>query len=231
MSNINKRLNELSPHVLGIRFTNNISVVDTFFKEGWSLPESDVVGFEAVPARDNIYMLYPHNESVGVDEMLDYVGYVIKVNIEREQKIELLQSKINELKSIFTKSSLAKCKTLIFKFSDLLESKEEVHENIDLPIMTEPTSDVSEVEPDKIDSVITEESITEESIADVPIADIPKNTKEVNRFNNTAKVNNETFDLPPRGTKVFLEEFNEPDVICKCDPNDPNQACPVCIGY
>jgi hypothetical protein len=226
MSNINKRLNELSPHVLGIRFTNNISVVDTFFKEGWSLPESDAVGFEIVPKRDNSYMLYPRNESVGVDEMLDYVAYVIKVNVEREQKIELLQSKINELKSIFTKSSLTKCKTLIFKFSDLLESKEEIHENIDLPIMTESTNDIDEVEVDKIDS-----PITEESIADVPIADAPKNTKEVNRFNNTAKVNNETFDLPPRGTKVILEEFNEPDVICKCDPNDPNQACPVCIGY
>jgi hypothetical protein len=222
MSNINKRLNELSPHVLGIRFTNNISVVDTFFKEGWSLPESDTVGFQVIPKRDNIYMLHPKNETVGVDEMLDYVAYVIKVNIEREQKIELLQNKINELKGIFTKSSLAKCKTLTFKFSDLLEPMVETHENIDLPIMTESINDVSDVtEVDKI----------EEPIADTPIVEIPKNTKEVDSFNKTAKVNNETFDLPPMGTKVILEEFNEPDVICKCDPNDPNQACPACITY
>jgi len=220
MSNINKRLNELSPHVLGIRFTNNISVVDTFFKEGWSLPKSDIVGHEAIPNRDNNYMLYPQNEGVGVDEMLDYVAYVIRVNIEREKKIELLQVKINELKHIFTKSSLAKCETLTFKFSDLLEPKVEMPDDIDLPIIDSQIAETSSV---------IENVITEEEISDVPIAEVPKNTKEVERF-NTAKVNNETFDLPPKG-KIIVEEFNAPDVVCKCDPNDSNQVCPECIGY
>ena len=119
MSDINKILKELSPYVLGIRFTNGISVIDTLFKDGWMLPESKNVGYEPVPSKDSAYMLYPKEEGVSVDEMLKYVGYVIKVNVEREEKIDLLHKKIEELKVIFTKSSLEKCKSLSFEFEFL----------------------------------------------------------------------------------------------------------------
>lgn len=214
MSNINKRLNELAPHVLGIRFTNNLSVVDTFFKEGWLLPKSDDVGNEPVPEKANYYMLYPKDEEVGVDEMLDYVAYVINVNVEREKKIELLQIKIKELKEIFSKSSLKKCETLTFKFSDLLSTSSfDEDESIDLPIIPENKKEV------------------EKELAEVPVVEKPIDNTEVKRF-NTAKVNNEIIDLPPKkGDKIVVEEFNEPEVICKCDPNDPNQGCPVCLDY
>ena len=218
MSNINKRLNELSPHVLGIRFTKGIAVIDTFFKDGWSLPKSDTVGYEAVPQRDNVFMLWPQNEDVGVDEMLDYVAYVIKVNIEREQKIELLQVKINELKQIFTKSPLVKCKTLKFSFEENLMpvTIDDTDSDIDLPIMSETPS--------------KENVITEEDLDDVPVAEAPKNDKEVENFNKRARINNQVIDLPPKKDgKIVVETFDEPEVVCKCDPNDLNQVCPVCI--
>jgi len=218
MSNINKRLSELSPHVLGIRFTKGIAVIDTFFKDGWSIPKSEIVGHEAIPQRDNIYMLWPQNEEVGVEEMLDYVSYVIKVNIEREQKIELLQVKINELKQIFTKSSLSKCKTLKFSFeeTDYLMPSIDSDNDVDLPILTRENTEDKNV-------------ITEDDLNDVPVAEVPKNDSEVENFNRTARVNNETFDLPPKkGGKIEVQNFEEPEVICKCDPNDPNQACPKC---
>ena len=47
---------------------------------------------------------------------------------------------------------------------------------------------------------------------------------------NTAKVGGETFDLPPRRKAVVeVVDYQEPQVICKCDPNDPNQICPACM--
>lgn len=227
MSNINKRLNELSPHVLGIRFTKGIAVIDTFFKEGWTLPKSDTVGYEAVPQRDNIFMLWPKNEDVGVDEMLDYVAYVIKVNIEREQKIELLQVKINELKQIFTKSPLAKCKTLRFTFEESL-TPVNISDDIDLPIMG-GTSSIVESTGQNISG--RPNVVTEDDLEDVPVAEVSQNDIEVESFNKQARVNNQVIDLPPKkGGKIQVESFDEPEVICKCDPNDPNQACPACIG-
>jgi hypothetical protein len=49
---------------------------------------------------------------------------------------------------------------------------------------------------------------------------------------STAKVGNETFDLPPRKKVVVeVEDYAEPEVVCKCDPNDPNAACPACLAY
>ena len=89
MGNINDKVKELHPHVLSIRFTNGLTVVDCAFKDGWALPSSSVVGNETTPDKPNYYMLYPLNEKVGIDEMLDYVTYVIKANIERELKIKL----------------------------------------------------------------------------------------------------------------------------------------------
>lgn len=52
------------------------------------------------------------------------------------------------------------------------------------------------------------------------------------RAPKTAKVGGETFDLPPRKkTVVEVADYEEPQVVCKCDPNDPNQICPVCMEY
>jgi len=48
------------------------------------------------------------------------------------------------------------------------------------------------------------------------------------RAPKTAKVGGETFDLPPRKRVVVeVADYQEPQVICRCDPNDPNQICPA----
>jgi|AntRauTorckE6833_2_1112554.scaffolds.fasta_scaffold00695_24 hypothetical protein len=228
MSNINKRIKELTPYVLGIRFKDTLSVVDTNFKEGWELPPSNDIGYETMASKPNYYMLYPNNEDIGVDEMLDYVGYVIKVNVEREMKIELLQVKIRELKEIFGNYSLETCKTLKFNFSDTLNDTSD-DEDYNIPIMSNKEGE--DKKEKEITSEINESSGIEEVNPSKTKQD-DKSDEDVRRFNQTAKVGNETFDLPPKkGDKIMVEDFEEPQVVCKCDPNDPNDVCPVCIEY
>tara|TARA_R110000851_G_scaffold277247_1_gene430374 strand:- start:1283 stop:1930 length:648 start_codon:yes stop_codon:yes gene_type:complete len=215
MSNINKRLKDLDPYVLSIRFTNGLSVVDTFFKEGWVVPKSDSVGFQTLENKPNYYMLHPLTENVGIDEILDFVGYAIKVNVEREMKIKLLKEKISELKVLFTESSLSKCKTLTFNFSSVQISEDEYDEiNIsDIPIIDVPKTEI--IDTQYSDNPLNQDSEIEHHLGD-----------EVARFNN------ETFDLPPKEkNKVVLEEYNEPEIICNCNPNDPDELCPKCINY
>jgi len=225
MSNINKRLTELSPFVLSIRFTNGITVVDTSFKDGWTVPKIDKIGFETIPDNPNYYMLYPNDEETGIDEMLDYVSLIIKVNVERENKIKLLQLKINELKDIFTKNSLSKCESLIFQFKNVEIGSSNI-ELSDIPLS------IKDVEPKQVDEPIIESNVVNEVKEPEPALvadDIIKNNKTVKA---TAKVKNEIFDLPPKkGEKIVVEDFDEPKIVCKCDPNDPNQVCPECIGY
>jgi len=216
MSNINKRLSELNPHVLGIRFNENITVIDTFFKEGWELPKSEDVGYESVPSRNNTYMLYPQNENVLIDDMLDYVAYTIKINIEREEKIKLLQIKINEMKDIFTRESLSKCKTLEFTFS---ESPIDYNSDFKLPL------------ENKESNVNKKNVVTEKDLEEVPLAEVPKNDPEVENFNKQAR--NKKIDLPTKEDlkkiKPELSTFKEPKVVCKCNPNNPDEMCPECM--
>jgi hypothetical protein len=242
MSNINKRIKELTPYVLGIRFKDTLSVVDTNFKEGWELPPSNDIGYETMASKPNYYMLYPNNEDIGVDEMLDYVGYVIKVNVEREMKIELLQVKIRELKEIFGNYSLETCKTLKFNFSDTLNDTSD-DEDYNIPIMSNKEGE--DKKEKEITSEINESSGTYSHAEgfDTEASEVTSHAEGFNTvasgpyshaqgFKTTAKVGNETFDLPPKkGDKIMVEDFEEPQVVCKCDPNDPNDVCPVCIEY
>ena len=227
MGNINNRVKELSPHVLSIRFTDGLTVIDCAFKSGWAIPKSDIVGHETTPDKPNYYMLYPLNEKVGIDEMLDYVAYIKKVNIERELKIELLQVKINELKNIFSKNSLQKCKTVQFIFKADLDTNEDVDLN-DMPIF----DDVSEGVNEGINEGIKSQEKIDGEVPEIKEVSQEEITKEKHNINPaTAKFNNETFDLPPKTKdgKIIVEEFDEPEITCKCNPNDPNQVCPVCI--
>jgi hypothetical protein len=231
MGNINNRVKELSPHVISIRFTDNLTVVDCAFKNGWSIPPSDKVGNETTPDKPNYYMLYPLKETYGVDEILDYVDYIIKVNIERELKIQLLQIKINELKDMFTKFSLDKCKTIEFQLvSDLNTSITEDIDISEMPIVYNEVETTVETEAPVIKN-------NQDDDDDIPYATgLGDDKVEHSGINNvdpaTARFNNETFDLPPKKNiqdgKIVVEGFDVPEVICKCDPQDPNQVCPAC---
>ena len=117
MRTINERLKGLQPYVAGIRFVKELSVIDTFFKEGWTLPKSNTVGNEVAKDKPNYFMLYPATEDIGLDEMLDYVEKIIFLNEEREQKLELLKVKLKELQILFRDKSFIECKTLEFKFN------------------------------------------------------------------------------------------------------------------
>jgi len=234
MGNINDRVKELNPHVLSIRFTNGLTVVDCAFKPNWAIPKSDIVGNETTPDKPNYYMLYPLNEKVGIDEILDYVAYVINVNIERELKIKLLQIKITELKNIFTKNSLEKCKSILFTFKTDLESEEEIDLN-EMPIYNDrPSEGPSEGVNKGINEGIKSSGKID---GDVPVPEVTEISqqeilKEKHNINPaTAKFNNETFELPPKTKegKIVVEDFIEPEVVCKCNTNDINQVCPACI--
>jgi len=132
------------------------------------------------------------------------------------------------LKNIFTKNSLEKCKSILFTFKTDLESEEEIDLN-EMPIYNDgPSEGVNEgvnegiKSSGKIDGDVPE-------IKEISETEILKEKHNINPA--TAKFNNETFELPPKTKegKIVLEEFIEPEVVCKCDPNDSNQVCPACI--
>jgi len=119
MANLQKTLDSLQPYVIGIRYIEKMTVVDTIFKTGWLLPESKVV--KKAKGEDeslNYYMIFSDVAGIGLDEILEYVSHVIKINVDREKKHELLRAKVNELKEFFKKHTLTQLTKLKFVLAE-----------------------------------------------------------------------------------------------------------------
>ena len=72
MSKIQERLNALRPYVIGIRYLQGIQLVDAILKEGWTVPNSQVIQKEKVDGEENYYMFFSENDDIDIDDLLDY---------------------------------------------------------------------------------------------------------------------------------------------------------------
>jgi hypothetical protein len=118
MSNIQRTLDSLQPYVIGIRYLEGTPLVDVVFKEGWSVPDEPNIKRVKGDESMNYHMIFSETKGIGLDELLGYVERVIKLNQEREKKHDLLRQRVNELKEVFKKNSLAKLTRLKFVFGE-----------------------------------------------------------------------------------------------------------------
>jgi hypothetical protein len=115
---IQDKLTSLRPYVIGIRYVQNLQIVDAVFKDGWVITESEKVKKEIVDASQNYHMFYSEDLQVTIDELLEHVEYIIDFNVEREKKQELLKQKVKELQKIFKDNPLSKLEKLKIGFSE-----------------------------------------------------------------------------------------------------------------
>lgn len=200
---IQEKLDSLQPHVVGIRYVQSMQIVDAVFKEGWSVPNSDVIKKELVDEGQNYYMFYTEKEGITIDDLLDYVEGIIDINIEREKKHTLLKAKVKELQKIFKDNPLTKLERLKFSFGepDIVPSLMDM--DVDLE---EPIEEVIETKPEPVNPEI----IKEQTI----------------KVKNEVNVKGQKVELPPKDEKIVLEELEAPNVVCNC--NGPDEICPVC---
>lgn len=206
MSKIQDKLDSLQPYVVGIRYLQGLQIVDAVFKEGWTIPESEILLQELVDESQNYYMFYTEKEGVTIDDILDYVESVININIEREKKYELLKEKVEELKRVFKDNPLSKLERLKFSFS----------EKDILPSLSD------------MDSINVEKEVK----TGKPKPESPEKIKEASKkldngeSSTKTKIKGNDIELPPKKDgKIIVEEFEEPNIKCECGPND---VCPVC---
>jgi hypothetical protein len=235
MSNIQKTLDSLQPYVIGIRYLEGTALVDVFFKEGWTVIDDPTIKKIKGDEGLNYYMIFSESPNVGIDELLNYVSRVIKLNFEREKKHELLRVKVNELKEIFKKYNLAQLSRLSFTFGeeDLLPAISELddepeptitnhkQEYIEEPIEVETFKE----QPNNVDEgEISEEDreILEEEARAAKNLKILENQKKI----SSTKVIARKVELPPKPKIETTITQNEPISDCNCGPNE---ACDKCI--
>ena len=115
---IQDKLTSLRPYVIGIRYVQNLQIVDAVFKDGWVITESEKVKKEIVDTSQKYHMFYSEDLQVTIDELLEHVEYIIDFNVEREKKQELLKQKVKELQKIFKDNPLSKLEKLRIGFSE-----------------------------------------------------------------------------------------------------------------
>jgi len=176
MSSIQKTLDSLQPYVIGIRYLEGLPLVDTVFKEGWTVPEDPLITKVKGDEGMNYYMIYSEKKGVGIDELLSFVDKTIKLNLEREKKHELLRLKVEELKKLFKDNTLARLTRLKFTFTeeDIVPSLGEFDLNIEEQIETEQieteqieTEDVQEpviYTAEMVDNMYSEEDIVSQTV-------------------------------------------------------------------
>lgn len=240
MANLQQTLNALQPYVIGIRYINNgVAVVDAIFKDGWTLPDSEIIKKAKGNDEVNYYMIFSEKEDVGIDELLDYVRMTINVNIEREKKHELLKEMVNELKLVFKKNTLTNLKRLRF-----IIGEEDIMPEINEFDLDEPPTEKLEL-ANKIGlgEIVKEEPIVEKEVE--PIIPLTEEDLEIEeeekkaaiffelqkqqRLNGVSKKISSTVELPPKRKQ---QEYTETIVAdCECGPDE---ACSKCIetkGY
>jgi len=116
---IQKRLNELKPYVKGIRFAQELPVVDVVFSDKWSVTDTEGVKYNPSKKTAGYFMFYGENETITFDDILDHVKTIIDTNIEIEKKRELLKNKVRELQVFFESHTYEQLTTLKFSIDEI----------------------------------------------------------------------------------------------------------------
>lgn len=244
MSNIQNRLNELKPYIIGLRFQDNIPLVDTILKEGWVIPKSDIIG--NLKGEDaNYYMFF--SDTQGIDEILDFIEKTINLNNEREKKQILFKEKQKELQEFFKKHTLSELLTMKFELSDpqFIESdlSNDIHnENINESFTTSITMETSNPTPEFTEKNLVIESTEQLKEVFSEKANIRENMTEEEREEEEAIARAESYrnnkDKFKLGThkkeeKVVTKHGNinlPPKNNLTCDCGDGlDKICDICM--
>lgn len=215
MSNtLHKKFNQLKPYVIGLRFIEDMAVVDTLFKDGWSVPQSKNIKVGKSEESVNYHMFYSDDPNITLDDIMNFIEETIKINIEREKKFELLKVKVEELKTFFKNNSLSKLQNMKFVLGDV---------NIIPETLTE---DILNTDFDlAIEEEVTPPTPPEKKVEEIKKEEVVDNEVEI--FN--AKFKNQDIELPPkRGEKIEVETFEIPVNDGPCT-HSPETFCPKCM--
>lgn len=156
------RINSLKPYLLSVDF-GDIPTANIALPEGWGKIGDQYIKLGLLSESNGkgmICAVYSEHETTTIDDILDYIKELIKMNLEREEKSELFYSKVEELKTLFDENSLEDIKTLVFtlhgvKYEVLTsDTEKDGIECNDMNIAQNQTATLTEVNAVEADSIV-----------------------------------------------------------------------------
>ena len=114
------RINKIKEYFRGMEITNNTYIIKVAYKDKWGVFPSEDNNIKVCKSEDaiNEFFYYANYTTVNIEDIFNLIEETIEMNISAEMKINLLTSKIDELKEIFTNEPLEKLQTLYFAFQE-----------------------------------------------------------------------------------------------------------------
>ena len=130
-----KEFSSLLPYLQSVRKLKEYFSFDVSFPTSWKLPkkyidENRVVEQDSKTTTHRFFSFVSEINEEDVDRITSNIKSIVKYNLEREEKEELFENKVNELKGIFEKQNLKNLKNLKFQLNankiELEDDEEEV---------------------------------------------------------------------------------------------------------
>jgi len=130
-----KEFSSLLPYLQSVRKLKDYFSFDVSFPTTWKLPkkyvdENRVVEQDSKTSTHRFFSFVSEITEEDVDRITSNIKNIVKYNLEREEKEQLFENKVNELKGIFEKQNLKSLKNLKFQLNlnkiELEDDEEEV---------------------------------------------------------------------------------------------------------
>jgi hypothetical protein len=130
-----KEFSSLLPYLQSVRKLKEYFSFDVSFPITWKLPkkyvdENRVVEQDSKTSTHRFFSFVSEINEEDVERITSNIKSIVKYNLEREEKEQLFENKVNELKGIFEKQNLKNLKNLKFQLNankiELEDDEEEV---------------------------------------------------------------------------------------------------------
>ena len=103
-----------------MEMTNGIIIIKVQYNNKWGVYPSDDNKIKVAKSEDtpNEWFYYGNFNDITVDDIFDLIENTIEMNLSAAAKLELLNSKFEELKNLFATESLERLSTLKFVLSN-----------------------------------------------------------------------------------------------------------------
>ena len=118
-----KEFSVLFPYLQSVRRLENYIAFDISLPKTWKLPknyveEDKVIEQESKIELERLFTFVSEINEIDVEKLTKNIQGLINFNLEREEKENLYQDKVEELKQIFEKTTLKNLQTLKFEIKN-----------------------------------------------------------------------------------------------------------------
>jgi hypothetical protein len=128
-------INKTSKYLKSVRVLKNYVSLDMSFPTSWVMLKKTPEGVEFLQnetQEGNVVSSFVcENKNELLDVVEETLDFIVKTNIEREEKEKLFKSKVQELKSIFESENLDNLKGLKFDMEELTKLMSNEPEDVD----------------------------------------------------------------------------------------------------